>query len=241
MAGSLLEIENITVPTDVPDQGRFAFPVHLTSQAPEMDVHHVAVGLKCVTPDILQKHRARHGPTRPTDEIFEQLQFAGQQVKRSTAAGRCASKEIEIERPGDQARVSRLVGTTQQSLNPGNKFDQREWFGKVIVTTGSQATNTIVKTPERAEHERGRTPIVLAKPLDHVQPFAVWQLSINDQKINAVFARNDQPRLDPVPMCHAIAAGAKLQDNLVRGSRVVLDEQNVRHGRQSLAGVRSVN
>ena len=77
--------------------------VHLAPQPPHMNVDEVGLGNELVVPHLLQQHRARQHLLLATHHVFEQPEFARQQIDVAVPALGGALDKIELERPCAQA------------------------------------------------------------------------------------------------------------------------------------------
>ena len=54
--------------------------VYLASDAPDVDIENVGRRIEMNIPYMLEKHGARHDPAFVADQIFEELEFAGEEL-----------------------------------------------------------------------------------------------------------------------------------------------------------------
>src|SRR6478672_480109 len=80
---SVLVRSTDTIPdtTHCMDQRIGLLAVDLATQAPDIDVDDVGRGIEMQVPHVLQQHRTRHDVPLVAHEIFEQLEFARQQLE----------------------------------------------------------------------------------------------------------------------------------------------------------------
>src|ERR1700683_4723765 len=73
-------------PANIGDQRRAAAEVYLAPQVADMDVDDIGFRRKPVVPNPFEQHGARNELTGAAHEIFEELEFARQQIDLDLAA-----------------------------------------------------------------------------------------------------------------------------------------------------------
>src|SRR5579863_748066 len=81
------------------DQGLMPGFVQLATESSHIDVDDIGHGIEMHVPHIGQQHRARDDPSLVADEIFQELEFARQQLDIDAAATRAALEQIHFQIP----------------------------------------------------------------------------------------------------------------------------------------------
>src|SRR5665213_3023501 len=71
--------------TDGLNQFRVAGTIDLGTQAADVRLHDVGLGIEMKVPNTFQQHRPRHHMIGMAQQIFQQLKFAGLKINRSAA------------------------------------------------------------------------------------------------------------------------------------------------------------
>src|SRR5579863_69288 len=69
--------------------------IDLASQAADLNVDHIGLGIEVIVPDRFQQHGAGHDLTLMPNQIFEQAKFPGLQGDRLSAALHPTGPQIE--------------------------------------------------------------------------------------------------------------------------------------------------
>src|SRR5271156_524453 len=77
---------------------RIGLPIiDLAADAPDIDVDDVGRGVEMEIPHMLQQHRPRHDLALVANEIFEDLEFPGQQLDVAAATAHGSRHQVELE------------------------------------------------------------------------------------------------------------------------------------------------
>src|SRR3954470_8574811 len=122
--------EAISDAADGVDQRIVLGVVDLAADASDIDVDDVGGGIEMQVPDVLKQHCARDDPALVADEIFEQLEFPGQQRDLAAAAGGSTRDQIdgEVADPqhgflGDGLAAAPERFEAGQQLDEGERLD----------------------------------------------------------------------------------------------------------------------
>src|SRR5229473_4088368 len=98
--------EDETHAADIMNHWRLARLVHFAPQPPHVNVNEVGLGNEVVVPHLLQQHRARQHLLLATHHVFEQAEFARQQINRAIPALGGALDEIKLEWAYPEHRIA---------------------------------------------------------------------------------------------------------------------------------------
>src|SRR5579859_2071930 len=97
--------EDETRATHILNHRRIGWLVYLPPQPPHVNVDEVGLRDELVVPHLFEQHGARQHLLFAAHHIFEQAEFAWQQVDRSLPALRGALDQVELERSYPQHRI----------------------------------------------------------------------------------------------------------------------------------------
>src|SRR5499433_1688832 len=150
------------------DEGVRSSPIHLPSQAANIDVDDVRHGIEMQIPDVLQEQRARNDLTRVANEIRQELELLRQQLDLPPLAAHGAGEQVHLQVAHPQERLLHHGGAAA-----GQRIDASEQLGKgkgldqIIVAACAQAADAIVDFSQGADDEgRRHDPVVAETPDD---------------------------------------------------------------------------
>src|SRR5262249_7743072 len=131
--------------------------VDLAADASDIHVDDVGRGVKMQIPYMLQQHRPGHDLVGVADQVFEDLEFARQQLKLAAAAMRGPGHEVHLEIADAQdGLLDDGGGAPRQRLDARQQLGERERLDQVVVAAGAQTAHAVVDLAKRADDERGR-------------------------------------------------------------------------------------
>jgi len=145
-----------------------------------------------VIPDFLEQHGTRQQLIATLHHIFQQTELTRQQIDHAIAPFDGAPDQIEFERPCPQRRLARLRRTAQQRFYSRDEFDEREWFGEIVVATHPQSTDAVVD----------RAIGIVAKKYDRGGPFDAGVRGVRASLVHA--DRAERVILRPQPHLLAV-------------------------------------
>lgn len=91
---------------------------------------------------------------------------------------------VRLEQPVAHHHAGRLgVEPPQQRAQPGLQFDEVERLGQVVVRAAVQSFHDVVHLRERGQHQRGCSDAGAAQGANQIQPVAVGQPAVDDQRV----------------------------------------------------------
>src|ERR1700693_2512139 len=133
--------------------------VDLAANAADIDVDdvHVGRGIVMEVPDVLQQHRPRNNLAFVANQIFENPEFAGQQLYFAATTARSPRHEVKFEIADPKHCV-----LDNGIAAPGKGFDAREQFregerlDEVIIAAGTQPAHQVIDLAHRTEYQGRR-------------------------------------------------------------------------------------
>src|SRR6202795_4801852 len=132
------------------DQRIGLLAVDLATDAADIDVDDIGRGIEMKIPDVLQQHRPRDDAALVANQIFEQLEFAGEQqdVLAAPARGPRHQVDREISDPQDGFLDNGLAAPAQR-LDARQQFHEGKRLDQIVVAAGAQAPHPLVHLSER--------------------------------------------------------------------------------------------
>ena len=191
-----------------------------------MHVDDVGLRVEMIVPDMFQQHRAGHHMAGVAHQVFEQLELARQQLDRLVAALDRAGQQVELEIGDPQPRRRRRRrAAPQQRLEPRQQLAEGEGLDEIVVAAGAQALDPVVDAAERGEDQGRRADLGGAQRAQHRQPVHPRQHAVEDDRVVAARARQEQPLAAVAGMVDDVAALAEPLDQIGGGLAIVFDDQ----------------
>src|ERR1700730_11209679 len=146
--------------------GLLAGLINLAPQPAHVNVDEVAARYEFVVPDFFEQHGTGEQLVLAAHHVLEQTKFTRQQLHAPFTALGGACEKIEFERADAQDGVLVFRGPAQQRFDAGDKLDDRERFGEIIVAARAQPAHPIVDRSERAQDQDRGANAVLPAGLD---------------------------------------------------------------------------
>ena len=91
---------------------------------------------------------------------------------------------VRLEQPVAHHHAGRLgVEPPQQRAQPGLQFNEVERLGQVVVHAAVQPFHDVVHLRERGQHQRRCSDAGAAQGANQIQPVAVGQPAVDDQRV----------------------------------------------------------
>lgn len=90
---------------------------------------------------------------------------------------------LSSQSPTITLAVWALPPPPQQRAQPGLQFDEAERLGQVVVHAAVQPFHDVVHLRERGQHQRGCSDAGAAQGANQIQPVAVGQPAVDDQRV----------------------------------------------------------
>jgi hypothetical protein len=136
--------------------------VYLASEAPDIHIDDVGRRIEMNIPYMLEKHGTRHDPIFVSNQIFEELEFAGKKLDFAPVPADAASDAIDFEIANTQHRLPHYGGAApRESLDPCQQFRKGEGLDEISVgmdMTERATSGHVAAPPSPAMNSRRRRP-----------------------------------------------------------------------------------
>ena len=213
------------------DHRRLARLVDFAPQPAHVHVDEIAARHEFVVPDLLEQHGAGEQLVFAAHHVFEQTKFPRQQLDGALAAPGRAPEEIEFQRTDAQDGILAFRRPAQQRLDTGDKLDDRERLGEIIVAARAQPAHPVVDRAERAEYQHGSAHAFLPHHFNDGEAVDPGKQAVDDHGVGFAGTRLVEPfysRCRPIDVEPALD---EFGHDFPGGFRVVLDQQHFRHGK----------
>src|SRR6267142_1218022 len=146
--------ENEPCAADSPNHRGFIWSVELATQSTHVHIDKVCFRKEFVVPYVLEEFCARQQLAVPLHHVFEQTEFAWQQIDRPVATLRSSIDEIKLQRSYAQHRLTRLGCRPNRGLDAQIYFSYREWSSRLIVASQGCPVHPVNDLHERPQQQR---------------------------------------------------------------------------------------
>src|SRR6202035_392425 len=120
----------------------------------DLDVDDIGRGIEMQIPDVLQQHRPGYDAALVANQIFEKLEFPGEQQDVPAAPARGPRHQVDREIADAQdGFLDNGVAAPAQRLDARQQFHEGKRLDQIVVTAGAQATHPIVDFSERTDDQ----------------------------------------------------------------------------------------
>jgi hypothetical protein len=209
--------------------------INFAADTPNIDIDDVGCGIEVEIPNVLQQHSPRNHPSLIANQILKQLEFARKQADIPAASAGGSRYQIQLEIPDTQHRfLDNRVAAPSESLNARQQLNERERFGKVVVSACAQSADAIVNLTKSTNNQNRGNDASLAQ--------AAHDFNSVDVRQHAIYRYHCKSRRKPKIHCiaavsgyvHLIAVHGQRLDELARCLVIVFNDENVpvpcRHG-----------
>src|ERR1700733_4210734 len=141
---SSMVVQHETGSTDIHDQRSATLYVDLLAQIADMHVDDIGLERKVVVPHVLKQHRARDHLVGMTQEVFQKLEFARQQIDPGAATMHRLFDQVHFKIAGMQLGSAHIVEAAHQRFDPRGQFHHRKGFAEIVVASRLEAANPLV-------------------------------------------------------------------------------------------------
>src|SRR5580704_10341569 len=118
---------------DINNESSRAGGIELAPQVADLDVDDIGLRHEFEIPHILEQHRPGHDLARAAHEIFEQREFARQEIDRLAIAAHGPFDEIHLQSACLQSRYPRIAAPAQQRFDPRRQLPDVERLYEIVV------------------------------------------------------------------------------------------------------------
>jgi hypothetical protein len=141
---------------------RAAF-IDFAAKAMNEDVDDISLRIETVVEDVLENHGLGDWPIGMAHQVLKQGEFARLEIDFFLAAMHFAFEEVHGEVADSQASgFGSLSCAANESLDAGEQFGERKWFGEVIVAAGLKPADSVIDSCLGAEDEDGCADVFVA-------------------------------------------------------------------------------
>ena len=174
---------------------------------------------------------ARQHAARGARQHYQQVELVRREVARLAGQPRLAGGQINDQTTKLELVLGRGLGrrAAQQSLEPGQQLARLERLGQVVVGADLQADDAVHGFAARREHQQRQAARAGfgAQLAREVQPVAVGQHQVQQQRVVAAVAQQVAPGLERACTVHLEAVAAQVVAHHGGQAGVIVDQQQV--------------
>src|ERR1700736_939501 len=139
------------------DQRIRLLTVDLATHAPDIDVDDIRRGIEMKVPDVLQQHGTGYDAACVANQIFQKLEFPGEQQDVVAAPAGGPRHQVDSEVTDTQyGFLDDGIAAPAERFDARQQFDEGKRLHQIVVAAGAQAAYPIVDFSERAGDQKGR-------------------------------------------------------------------------------------
>src|SRR5579875_1037912 len=150
--------EDVARPAYRLDESGLAALLELVPEVADIDLEHVGIAPKIVSPDLLEDHIPREHLAGMPHKEGEEFVLLGCQLDDPIPAHRFPARRIKLEIAKGENGAGRAVAAAKERTDAGGQLFKGKRLDQVIIGAGIQASDPIWYLVTRGQHQNGDIP-----------------------------------------------------------------------------------